>query len=185
MALTESGMMPLGKKAPAFKLPDTVSGRTLSLADIKGKKGAVVMFICNHCPFVKHLYPALARLGQDYRGAGIGIAAISANDVNQYPEDGPEQMKAMAESLGLVFPYLYDESQAVAKAYGATCTPDFFLFDRSLACVYRGQFDDSRPSNNKPITGADLRGAMDALVNKEQVSMVQKPSIGCGIKWKA
>jgi thiol-disulfide isomerase/thioredoxin len=183
MAQTPSTMLPLGTNAPAFTLPDTVSGKTLSLQQVKGSKGTVVMFICNHCPYVKHVNSELVRVAKDYQPKGIGFLAISANDAVNYPEDAPEKMKAAAKSLGYPFPYLYDESQATAKAYQAACTPDLFLFDANLGCVYRGQLDDSRPGKGEP-DGKDLRAAMDALVAGKPISLEQKPSVGCNIKWK-
>ena len=178
-------MLPLGTKAPDFSLPDVVTRRTLSLADFADRQALLVMFICRHCPFVKHLQNALAAFGRDYAGKSLGIVAISANDALEYPEDRPESLKEMAESLGFTFPFCYDESQETAKAYAAACTPDFFLFDRERKLVYRGQFDDSRPGNNIPITGEDLRSAADAVLGNRPVSPEQKPSIGCNIKWKA
>lgn len=177
-------MLPLGTRAPGFSLPDTVSGRTLSLDALKGARGTVVMFLCNHCPFVKHVNAGLVQAAKDYQGKGIAFVAISSNDVANYPEDGPDRMKAAAKQLGYPFPYLYDEAQDVAKAYQAACTPDLYLFDANLACVYRGQFDDARPGNGAPVTGKDLRAAMDALLAGEPVDPAQKPSVGCNIKWK-
>ena len=185
MPLIPSTMMPLGTQAPDFDLVDTVSGRNFSLNDIKGTKGTLVMFICNHCPFVKHIEQAIMQLGKDYADSGIGIVGISSNDINSHPDDGPDKMKTVAERLGYVFPYLFDETQEVARAYDAACTPDLFLFDADLKCVYRGQFDGSRPENDVPVTGEDLRGAMDLLKDGNPVpSDNQKPSIGCNIKWK-
>ena len=175
-------MLALGTPAPAFKLPDP-DGKTVSLSDFRGKP-VLVMFICNHCPFVKHIRAELAKLGRDYQARGVGIVAISANDVANYPDDGPAKMKAEAKSAGYVFPYLYDESQAVAKAYRAACTPDFYLFDTEHRLVYRGQLDDSRPSNALPVTGKDLRAALDAVLSGKPVLPDQKPSVGCNIKWK-
>ena len=177
-------MLPLGTRAPDFTLPDTVSGRTLSLGELKGANGTVVMFICNHCPFVKHINAGLVKAANDYQGRGIAFVAISANDVANYPADAPERMKETARQERYPFAYLYDESQAVAKAYQAACTPDLYLFDASLACVYRGQFDDARPGNGAPVTGKDLRAAMDALLAGKPISPDQKPSVGCNIKWK-
>jgi len=184
MALTPSTMLPLGTRAPAFTLPDTVSGKILSLDALKGAKGTLVMFICNHCPYVKHVNVGLVQAAVEYQRKGIGFVAISSNDVKGYPEDGPDKMKAAAKALGYPFPYLYDESQAVAKAYQAACTPDLFLFDEKLACVYRGQLDDSRPGSGVPVTGKDLRAAMDALLAGKSIGSEQKPSVGCNIKWK-
>jgi peroxiredoxin len=184
MARTPSVMTPLGKKAPDFTLPDTVSGKELSLQALKGKTATVIMFICNHCPFVKHVNAELVNLGNDYTNKGIGFIAISSNDAAGYPQDGPEQMKLVASQLHYPFPYLYDLSQDVAKAYEAACTPDFFIFDSNLTLVYRGQLDDSRPGNEKPVTGADIRNALDHLIAGKPVPANQKPSIGCNIKWR-
>lgn len=184
MALTPSTMLPLGTKAPDFQLPDVVSGQTISLATFAGKQALVVMFICRHCPFVKHVQGELAKIGQDYQDKSVGIVAISSNYVPSYPEDAPELLKEMAIALGFNFPYCYDQTQAVAKAYRAACTPDFFVFDSQLALVYRGQLDDSRPSNDKPVTGKDLRAAIDAVLSGQPVNPVQIPSIGCNIKWQ-
>jgi peroxiredoxin len=183
MVAVNSTMLPLGTAAPDFRLPD-VSGKTVSLADFKGKP-LVVMFICNHCPFVKHIRASLAQLGKDYVPRGVAIAAISSNDVDDYPQDGPDKMKAEAKDAGYIFPYLYDESQAVAKAYRAACTPDFYLFAKDHRLVYRGQFDDSRPSNGLPVTGESLREAIDATLAGKSAPTHQKPSIGCNIKWKS
>ena len=184
MALTPSTMLPLGTKAPDFKLPDVVSGKTISLATFSDKKALLVMVICQHCPFVKHVQNELAKLGQDYVNKGLGIVAISANDVANYPDDSPEKLKTMAQELGFNFPLCYDESQEVAKAYTAACTPDFFLFDGAYKLVYRGQLDDSRPGNNIPVTGQDLRAAIEAILGGNTIKVDQKPSIGCNIKWK-
>lgn len=184
MSLTPSSMMPLGTPAPAFVLPDAVSGKTLSLDALKGSKVTVVMFICNHCPYVKHVQPQLVRVARDYLPRGVAFIAISSNDAVKYPEDAPARMKEIAREASYPFPYLYDESQAVARAYHAACTPDFFLFDAALACVYRGQFDASRPGNNVPVTGADLRAALDAVLAGRAVHPDQKPSVGCNVKWK-
>jgi len=184
MALTPSSMIPLGTRAPDFSLTDTVSGKTLSYSEVKGEKGTLVMFICNHCPFVKHINPELVRLGKDYQKSPISIVAISANDQEQYPEDSPTNMKALAQELGYTFPYLYDETQSVARAYGAECTPDFFLFDHSDNLVYRGQLDGSRPENGVELDGKDLRKAIDAVIAGDPVSADQNPSVGCNIKWK-
>lgn len=184
MALTASTMLPLGTKAPDFQLPDVVSGETISLATFAGKKALLVMFTCKHCPFVKHVQDELANLGKDYINRDVGIVAISANDVNKYPDDAPEQLKAIAQELNFTFPLCYDESQETAKAYTAACTPDFFLFDADQRLVYRGQLDDSRPSNGKPVTGKDLRAALDTVVAGQVVTSEQKPSVGCNIKWK-
>lgn len=175
-------MLALGTPAPDFKLPDT-NGKTVSLPDFRGKP-VLVMFICNHCPFVKHINSQLAQMGRDYQSRSLGIVAVNSNDVANYPDDSPERMKEEAKRLGYTFPYLYDESQSVAKAYRAACTPDFFLFDTEHRLVYRGQFDDSRPGNALPVTGKDLRAALDAVLAGKDVSKDQKPSIGCNIKWK-
>jgi len=175
-------MLALGTPAPAFNLPDT-TGKMVSLADFRGKP-VLVMFICNHCPFVKHIAGPLAQLGRDYKDRGVGIVAISSNDVANYPDDSPEKMKEEVKRSGYTFPYLYDESQAVAKAYRAACTPDFYLFDTEHRLVYRGQFDDSRPGNALPVTGKDMRAALDAVLSGKDVPGDQKPSIGCNIKWK-
>lgn len=184
MAETLSTMNPLGFVAPDFKLPDTISGRPSSIDELKSEKATVIMFICNHCPFVKHVNKGIVSLANDYLPKGISFIAISSNDAGNYPEDSPEKMKAYAERLGYPFPYLYDESQEVARAYDAACTPDFYIFDRTMKCVYRGQLDDSRPGNNKAVTGADIRAALDAILSGKPVDPNQKPSIGCNIKWK-
>ena len=176
-------MLPLGTIAPAFSLPDTVSGKTLSLDPVRGAKGTVVMFICNHCPYVKHVNPELVRVANDYRGKGVGFVAISANDIVTHPDDAPDKMKETARRLRYPFPYLYDESQETARGYQAACTPDLYLFDASLVCVYRGQLDESRPGRGAP-DGKDLRKALDALLAGRAVSPDQKPSVGCNIKWK-
>ncbi len=180
-----STMLPLGTKAPEFKLRDTVSGEIVSLGDFDDRKALVVMLLCNHCPFVQHVRHGLAEFGRDYAGKDVAIVAISSNDPAAYPTDGPEAMKAEAEAIGYTFPYLFDESQQVAKAYTAACTPDFFLFDEKRELVYRGQFDASRPGNLEKVTGADLRAAVDAVLAGEPVADDQQPSIGCSIKWKA
>jgi peroxiredoxin len=184
MARTASTMLALGTQAPEFHLPDVVSGQTVSLATFADKKALLVMFICRHCPFVKHVQQELARLGQDYVAQGVGIVAISANDVANYPDDAPDRLKAMAEELQFPFPFCYDASQETAKTYTAACTPDFFLFDGDRKLVYRGQLDNSRPGNNEPVNGHDLRAALDALLTEQSVNSDQKPSIGCNIKWK-
>jgi peroxiredoxin len=183
MALTPSTMLALGTKAPAFSLPDT-TGKTVSLADFQNAPAVLVMFICNHCPFVKHIRAGLAQLGKDYLPKGAAIVAISSNDVSTHPDDSPAKMAIEAREAGYVFPYLYDESQSVARAYQAACTPDFFLFDRNQQLVYRGQLDDSRPGNGIPVTGQDLRAALDAVLAGKPVAAAQKASIGCNIKWK-
>jgi peroxiredoxin len=182
MVKTASTMMALGTKAPDFSLLN-VDGSTVSLSDFEGKKGLLVMFMCNHCPFVIHLREELAQLGVDYQAKDLAIVGISANDVSTHPDDSPEMMAEEAKSAGYTFPYLYDATQDVAKTYGAACTPDFFLFDSSFSLVYRGQYDDSRPGNDKPVTGADLKAACDAIIAGEPVSETQMPSIGCNIKW--
>ena len=184
MALTPSSMMPLGTKAPDFRLPSPVSGGEYSLDDLKSDKATVVMFICNHCPYVKHVQKELVDLANDYMPKGISFVAINSNNVEKYPDDSPENMKKVAERFGYPFEYLFDETQETARAYGAECTPDFFVFDAGLECVYRGQLDDSRPGNGKPVTGADLRKALDSILNGESVPEDQAPSIGCNIKWK-
>lgn len=184
MVRTASTMLPLGSPAPDFSLPN-VDGKTVSLADFQGKAGLLVVFMCNHCPFVIHVRSQLAQFAKEYSDKGLSIVGISSNDVVEYPQDGPEAMKVEHASAGYVFPYLYDATQSVAKAYRAACTPDFFLFDRDLRLVYRGQFDDSRPKTDIPVTGSDLRSAADALLAGMPVVANQKPSIGCNIKWKA
>lgn len=185
MARTPSNMLPLGTKAPDFELLDTVSDKQLSLKDGKGENGTVVMFICNHCPFVVHVNPEIVSLANAYQDKGIGFVAISSNDVENYPQDAPHLMKEKAKGEKYPFPYLYDETQKVAKAYDAACTPDFYLFDADLKLVYRGQLDNSRPGNGLPLTGEDLRKAMDALLDGTAIDPEQKPSLGCNIKWKA
>jgi peroxiredoxin len=185
MAATESTMLELGTIAPDFALPDAVSGNTVRRDDFKGKKALLVFFICPHCPFVKHINEGLAALGKDYAQQPIGIVAISSNDALQYPTDSPEGLKQQAETFGFTFPYLYDESQDVAKAFSAACTPDFFLFDDKFSLVYRGQFDASRPGKVIPVTGKDLRAAIDLVLAGKPVPAEQHPSIGCNIKWKA
>lgn len=183
MVKTASTMLPLGTKAPSFALPN-IDGKIVSLEDFADRKALVVMFICNHCPFVKHLRSALAEFGREYQAKGVGIVAINPNDAAAYPDDSPQKMIEEARSAGYTFPYLYDETQAVAKAYRAACTPDFYVFNAERALVYRGQFDSSRPGNGKPITGADLRAAVDAVLAGRAPSPEQRPSIGCNIKWK-
>ncbi len=177
-------MLPLGTAAPDFRLPDT-NGKTVSLADFKDKPALLVMFICNHCPYVKHIRTGLAQLARDYRPKHVGIVGVNSNDVENYPDDSPAKMKEEAKSAGYLFPYLYDESQAVAMAYRAACTPDIYLFDKNRKLVYRGQFDDSRPGNGIPVTGKNLRAALDAVLAGKSVSPNQKASMGCNIKWKA
>lgn len=181
---TPSSMLPLGTFAPDFNLPDTVSGRNLDLAQVRGTQATVVMFICNHCPYVKHVQSEMVRLAGDYQPRGVGFAAISSNDVTRYPEDGPAQMAELAHQLGYPFAYLYDESQDVARAYSAACTPDFYVFDEELRCVYRGRLDDSTPGNGKPLSGADLRAALDGVLGKRVISGDQFPSYGCSIKFR-
>jgi peroxiredoxin len=183
MVKTASTMLKLGTKAPAFELVN-VDGRTLSLHDFRGKPALVVMFICNHCPFVKHIASELARFGAEYQQKGAAIVAVNSNDSSTYPDDSPERMVHESEERGYVFPYLVDEDQAVAKAYHAACTPDFFVFDGDQQLVYRGQFDSSRPGNGVPVTGEDLRRAVDAVLLMQPVPQPQKPSIGCNIKWR-
>jgi peroxiredoxin len=185
MALTESTMLALGTVAPDFALPDVVSGKTVRRDDFRGNKALLVLFICTHCPYVKHVEKGLAALGEDYAEKPLGIVAISSNDATAYPDDSPAGLKQQAETLGFVFPYLYDESQTVAHAYKAACTPDIFLFDAGLRLVYRGQFDSSRPGNGIPVTGEDLRAAIDQVLAGKPVPTDQRPSIGCNIKWKA
>ncbi|MDO1500136.1 thioredoxin family protein [Winogradskyella maritima] len=185
MALTPSNMLPLGTKAPDFKLLDTTDDQLKSLDELKGTKGTLVMFICNHCPFVIHVNAELSQLAKDYVSKGINCIAISSNDVDNYPQDGPQYMKTTAIENDYIFPYLYDQTQAVAKAYDAACTPDFFLFDEDLKLVYAGQLDDSRPGNGIPVTGKDLRSAMDNLIEGKPIDKNQKPSMGCNIKWRA
>lgn len=184
MVMTASTMLPLGSPAPEFSLPNT-DGTTYALSDVPAGKPLLVMFICNHCPFVLHLREALATFAADYQAKGIAIVAISSNDITTHPADSPEKMVTMAAESNWNFPYLYDASQAVAKAYRAACTPDFFLFDGDHKLVYRGQFDDSRPSNGLPITGKDLKAACDAVLGNGSMPEQQRPSIGCNIKWKA
>jgi len=183
MSLTPSTMLPLGTTAPDFQLPDT-NGKTVSRAEFKDHPALLVVFMCNHCPYVKHLRAGLAQLARDYLPRNAAIVGINANDVANYPEDSPAKMAAEIKAAGYLFPYLYDEKQAVAKAYRAACTPDFFLFDRGRRLVYRGQFDSSRPGNGIPVTGKDLRAALDAVLAGKPTSEFQVPSIGCNIKWK-
>lgn len=184
MVLTPSTMLPLSTPAPSFQLPDVVSGETISLETFAEKQALLVMFICRHCPFVKHIQQELAKIGKDYANTDLGIVAISANDAQKHPDDAPDKLKAMAQELGFEFPLCYDETQEVAKAYTAACTPDFFLFDAQKRLVYRGQLDDSRPSNNKPVNGKDLRDAIACVLTNQPIDAQQKPSIGCNIKWK-
>lgn len=177
-------MAGLGTPAPDFALPDVITGNTISLNSFDGKKALLVMFISRHCPYVQHVKQELAKLGRDYRQSELGIVAISSNYVPQYPDDAPGSLRAMSEELSLTYPILYDESQEIAKAYQAACTPDFFLFNESRQLVYRGQLDASRPKNEIPITGADLRAAIDAVLSGKPVAEVQRPSLGCNIKWR-
>ena len=179
-----SNMMELGTQAPDFTLPDTVSGQDISLINGENPKATLVMFICNHCPYVIHIHPELINIERDYRNIDLRIIAISSNDVTRYPQDGPVQMKALANQLNISFPYLYDESQEVARAYDAACTPDFYLFDENLMLKYRGRLDDSRPRTGIPLSGKDLRSAIDAVLSDQSVNEVQYPSMGCSIKWK-
>ncbi len=184
MARTPSNMLPLGTQAPNFSLLDTVSDKIISFSDIRGNKATVVMFICNHCPFVIHVNSEIVAIANSYAEKGIGFVAISSNDVVNYPQDSPDKMKIHAKNEGYPFPYLYDETQDVAKAYDAACTPDFYLFDSNDKLVYRGQLDNSRPGNGKPLNGEDLRNALNCLVEEKENNTLQKPSIGCNIKWK-
>jgi peroxiredoxin len=174
----------LGAEAPDFALPDVATGKTVRRDDFRGQKGLLVMFICTHCPYVKHVEKVLAALGMDYDGEPLSIVAISSNDAETYPDDSPEGLREQAQRMAFRFPYLYDETQDVARAYHAACTPDLFLFDHGMKLVYRGQFDASRPGNGIPVTGQDLRAAMDAVLAGKPVAVEQKPSIGCNIKWK-
>ena len=184
MALTESNMLPLGTKAPNFNLPDTIAGNNISFEDIKSEVATVVMFICNHCPYVIHINEGVVALVEEYKELGVNFVAISSNDVENYPQDAPDKMSIVAKVLRFPFPYLYDKRQEVAKSYDAACTPDFYVFDGEMKLTYRGRLDDSRPGNNTALTGTDLRNAIDATLNGEVISK-QYPSMGCGIKWKA
>ncbi len=184
MVQTPSTMLALGTSAPAFNLPDVVSGDSVSLKDFASKKALLVMFLCRHCPYVKHVQQEVARIGKDYAAKDVGLVAISANDADTYREDAPQSLKEMAEELDFKFPFLYDESQEVAKAYTAACTPDFFIFDENRELAYRGQLDGSRPGNGVPVTGVDLRSALDAVLADKPVNPDQRPSVGCNIKWK-
>jgi len=177
-------LLSLGAPAPAFQLPDVVSGRVISLETFADKEALLVMMFCRHCPYVQHVKPEVAKLAKDYAGTSLGIVAISSNEIAAYPEDAPESLKQMAQETGLTFPFCYDATQVVGQAYTAVATPDFFLFDRSRKLVYRGQLDDSRPGNNKPLTGANLRAAIDAVLMGQPVNPIQKRSTGCSIKWK-
>ena len=184
MALTPSKMIPLNSEAPNFSLLNPSSEKEVSLQDVRSDIATVIMFICNHCPYVKHVQNGLVDLSNDYISKGISFVAINSNDVENYPDDSPERMKEVAEKLDYDFPYLFDETQEVAKSYGAACTPDFYIYDKDLKLVYRGQMDDSRPGNGKPVTGKDLREVLDNIINGNEISEKQIPSIGCNIKWK-
>jgi len=184
MAITPSNMIPLGTKAPEFNLIDAVSSKSFDLESVRGEKGTVIMFICNHCPFVKHVNDEIVRICNDYHVTGFGFAAINSNDVENYPEDAPDKMWETARKFNYTFPYLFDETQEVAKAYDAACTPDFYLFDADLKLIYRGQLDNSRPGNRIPVNGRDLREALDNVLNNNPQRKDQKPSIGCNIKWR-
>lgn len=184
MAAVLSNMLALGTIAPEFVLPDVVSGETMSLAELKSDAATVIMFICNHCPYVKHVNKELAKLARDYQARDVAFVAISSNDVEAYPADAPEQMRLVAAEQGYTFPYLYDEDQSVAMAYQAACTPDFYIFDADMKLAYRGQLDDARPRNDVPVTGKDVRAALEAILAGEPVLAEQRPSIGCNIKWK-
>ncbi len=185
MSETPTTKIPLGFKAPEFLLADTVNGEKMKYSQIKGEKGTVVIFICNHCPYVIHVIYEIVNIAKEYMPKGFGFVAISANDVENYPQDAPDKMKEHAKQWKFPFPYLYDETQEVAKAYQAACTPDYNIFNGEDLCVYRGQLDESRPKNNAPIDGKDLRKALNAIFNGEEISMEQKPSVGCNIKWKS
>lgn len=184
MAETPSTMLPLGTKAPSFTLPDTRSDKIYSLDELKSNKATVIMFICNHCPYVKHIQTKLVELAKKFQTQGISFAAISSNDVSNYPADSPDNMKIEALKHDYTFPYLYDETQKIAKAYQAACTPDFYVFDNNLECVYRGRFDDSTPGNGRPVTGKDLSDALNSILAGKTIDENQKPSVGCNIKWK-
>ncbi|MCB9315622.1 MAG: thioredoxin family protein [Lewinellaceae bacterium] len=185
MAYTESTMLPLGTQAPDFELPDTVSGKTVRLSEIISPKATVVMFLCNHCPYVLHVNAEIVRLAREFQSRGVSFVGISSNDAVAYPEDGPDQMRVHAREVGYPFPYLYDETQEVARAYDAACTPDFYVFDGDQKLAYRGQLDSSRPKRNPgPATGEDLRAALDAVLSGQAPDPVQRPSGGCNIKWK-
>lgn len=184
MALTPSNMLPLGTKAPAFELQDVVTGQFVTLDDVTREYGTLVMFICNHCPYVKHVEEQMVSMGNEYLDKGIGVVAISSNDIAAYPEDSPEEMRELAKRWNYHFPYLYDESQSVARSYDAACTPDFYLFNAARELVYRGQMDKSRPGNSEPNNGEDLRAAMDDLIAGNPIMIEQIPSVGCNIKWK-
>ncbi len=185
VARTPSNMIPLGSKAPDFQLMEPLTGQTRSLSELKSDQATVIMFICNHCPFVKHVEEQLIQLSADYQAKGVSFVAINANDVEQYPDDAPDKMADLAKEKGYSFPYLYDETQDTAKAYDAACTPDFYIFNGQLELVYRGQLDDSRPDSGIPVTGKDIRAALDAILAGQAVDSNQRPSLGCNIKWKA
>lgn len=184
MAFTESNMLPIGTAAPDFTLPDTVSGKEMNLKELQSDQATVVMFLCNHCPYVIHVNEEIVRVVDDYKSTGVSFVGISSNDVENYPQDGPDKMKEHAAAVGYNFPYLYDESQEVAKAYDAACTPDFYVFDGAGKLAYRGRLDDSRPKNDNPLTGRDLRAAIDSVLAGTTVPEPQYPSGGCNIKWK-
>jgi peroxiredoxin len=184
MALTPSNMLALGTAAPYFELPDTISGKILSLNDLRGESATVIMFICNHCPYVIHVNPEIARIAKEYSSKKVSFIAVSSNDITDHPEDAPDKMAALATEQGFNFPYLYDETQNVAKAYDAACTPDFYVFDENLKLTYRGRIDNSRPNSNIPLTGNDLRKALENTITNQPVSPIQFPSMGCNIKWK-
>jgi peroxiredoxin len=177
-------MVPLGSEAPKFELLDVKTDKSVKSEDLFGKKGTLIMFICNHCPFVKHVNQQIVQISKDYQNSGIKLIAISSNDIINYPDDSPSEMKKVAIKENFTFPYLFDETQIVAKNYDAACTPDFFIFNNSNKLIYRGQLDDSRPGNNITVTGGDIRNALESLINFEEINPVQKPSIGCNIKWK-
>ena len=184
MARTPSVMVPLGLEAPKFELLDVKTDKLVKSEDLFGKKGTLIMFICNHCPFVKHVNQQIVQISKDYQNSGIKLIAISSNDIINYPDDSPSEMKKVAIKENFTFPYLFDETQIVAKNYDAACTPDFFIFNNSNKLIYRGQLDDSRPGNNITVTGQDIRNALESLINFKEINPVQKPSIGCNIKWK-
>ena len=184
MSFTESNMLPLGTKAPYFELIDTNTNEIVSLKELQSERATVIMFLCNHCPYVIHVNPEIVRLAKAYQEHGVAFIGISSNDVDKYPADSPEKMKETSENVGYTFPYLYDESQEVAKAYDAACTPDFYVFDSEMKLAYRGRLDDSRPGTGRPLTGNDLRAALDAVLEEREVGPTQYPSGGCNIKWK-
>lgn len=184
MSETPSSMLTLGTVAPAFNLPDTISGKKISYPEIKSDIATVVMFICNHCPYVLHILPTLLNVIKIYQDKNIGFVAINSNDTLQYPEDNADNMQKFAKKHRFTFPYLFDESQAIARAYHAACTPDFYIFDNQSKCVYRGRFDDATPRNNQPVTGKDLTRALDSILTQQPVDIDQKPSLGCNIKWR-